>query len=70
MVRVFFDTNILLEPGKSKLDVWAELARVLPEPYEAVVLPKSVPSLNPWRASRAAGAGPRSWPWAFSDNKV
>lgn len=38
MPSVFFDTNILLEPAKTRIDLWAQLQRLMQEPYDIVVL--------------------------------
>lgn len=46
MRRVILDTNMLLVPGQFKVDIFTELDRIIDEPYEIVILDKTLEELK------------------------
>ncbi|MGV8171947.1 MAG: PIN domain-containing protein [Candidatus Woesearchaeota archaeon] len=46
MLRIIFDTNFLLIPIQFKVDIFAEVKRLLSEPYELFVYQGSIDELN------------------------
>jgi|SRR3972149_3842260 len=46
MVEILLDTNFLLLPGEYRVDIFAEIRRIITGPYELIILDRTIDELN------------------------
>ena len=46
MVRVILDTNFLLIPGEFRIDIFAEIARLMQSPYQLCIIDKTIDEIE------------------------